>query len=198
MTPRQLSNGLLDNCVGILSGPGVGEAAHVVEVGTREAGHLWEVATEIRGQSVDDLGAPALAPLAVENLVPNLPVELDQLAVDGEYGTSACGCDPRLDLGEELWIVGRQLRRPLLDRLSHGLVVPGGSDGIWWRSWWRCHLPHAVCGPARRTVVRDRVCRSPFVRPPWSSGENAEPGAGTLGAFASRAVCRAPTTAQHS
>jgi hypothetical protein len=66
----------LDNCVGILSGPGIGEAAHMVEVGAREAGHLREVATEIRGQPVDDFGAPALQALALENLVPDLPYSL--------------------------------------------------------------------------------------------------------------------------
>jgi hypothetical protein len=107
LPPWQLSNGLLDNCVGILSGPRVGEAAHVVEVGSREACHPWKVAPEIRGQPLDDLGAPALASLADEDLMTNLPVEPDQLAVNGERGTGASGRDSYLDLGEELWVVGR-------------------------------------------------------------------------------------------
>jgi hypothetical protein len=120
----------LDNCVGILSGPGIGEAAHMVEVGAREAGHLREVATEIRGQPVDDLGAPALQALALENLVPDLPVQLDELAVDRERGTRARGRDPGLDLGKECRIVGRRVRRPMRDRLSHGSVVPRGGAGL--------------------------------------------------------------------
>jgi hypothetical protein len=84
----------------------------VVEVRAREAGHLWEVTTEVRCQSIDDLGAPSLTLLAVEDLVPDLPVELDQLAVDREHRTSTRSLDPRLDLGKERRIVGRQPSQP--------------------------------------------------------------------------------------
>ena len=84
----------------------------VAEVRAREAGHLWEVTTEVRCQSIDDLGAPSLTLLAVEDLVPDLPVELDQLAVDREHRTSPGRRDPGLDLGEELRIGGRQRSQP--------------------------------------------------------------------------------------
>jgi hypothetical protein len=46
--------------------------------------------------------------LAIEDLVADLPVEPDQLAVDGEHGTSPRSPDPGLDLGEELWVARRQ------------------------------------------------------------------------------------------
>jgi hypothetical protein len=45
--------------------------------------------------------------LTLEDLMPDLPVEPDQLAVDREHGTSARGSNPRLDLGKERRIVGR-------------------------------------------------------------------------------------------
>jgi hypothetical protein len=84
----------------------------VAEVRAREAGHLWEVTTEVRSQSIDDLGAPSRALLTLEDLVPDLPVEPDQLAVDREHRTSPGRRDPGLDLGEELRIVGRQRSQP--------------------------------------------------------------------------------------
>jgi hypothetical protein len=82
LPPRQLSNGLLDNCIGTLRGPGVREAAHVVEIRARKAGHLRKLASEVRRQAVDDFGAPSLPVLALEDLMLDLPVEPDQLAVD--------------------------------------------------------------------------------------------------------------------
>ena len=42
----------------------------------------------------------------------DLPVEPDQLAVDGERGTSPGSRDPGLDLGQELRVVGRQRVAP--------------------------------------------------------------------------------------
>jgi len=109
MSPRQLSNGLLDNFIAAsFQRPSLREAPHVVEIRPREACDGRELPTKVGGQSVDNPATPALAPLALEDLVSDLPVELDQLAVDGEYGPGACACDPRLDLGKELRVVGRQ------------------------------------------------------------------------------------------
>jgi hypothetical protein len=46
--------------------------------------------------------------LAIEDLVADLPVEPDQLAVDGEHGRGPGSPDPGLGLGEELGVVRRQ------------------------------------------------------------------------------------------
>ena len=64
--------------------PCLGERPHVLEVRRREPCHVRELPAEIGGETVDDLGAPSLSVLALEDLVPDLPVELDQLAVDRE------------------------------------------------------------------------------------------------------------------
>jgi hypothetical protein len=52
-------------------------------------------------------------------------LEPDQLAADGERGTSLGSPDPGLDLGEELWVVGRQRVAPACGRkISHRIYVP--------------------------------------------------------------------------
>ena len=55
----------------------------------------------------------------------DLPVKLDQLAVDGEYGTSPGSPDPGLDLGQELgsqWFVGAE---PPASRTGVGALNQG-------------------------------------------------------------------------
>jgi hypothetical protein len=57
--------------------------------------------------------------------VSDLPVELDQLAVDREYGTSPGSPDPGLDLGKELRIASRQRVALACGRkTSHRTYVP--------------------------------------------------------------------------
>jgi hypothetical protein len=94
-----------------------------VQVAARQALHLREVAAEVGGEAVDDLGAPSFPPLAVEDVAPDLPVELDELAVDRERGASAGSRGPGLDLGKELRVVGRQLRRSVRGGLGHGSML---------------------------------------------------------------------------
>ncbi len=77
------------------------------EVAARQTSHLRELSPEVRvrGQAVDHLGAPALAPLAFENLAPDLPAEPDEPAKDRGRGAGPRGRDPGLDLGGELGVV---------------------------------------------------------------------------------------------
>lgn len=120
LAPRQLSNGLLDNFLAAsFQRPSLREAPHVMEIRPREARDGRELPTKVGGQSVDDPATPALALLTIEDLVPDLPVEPGELAVDRERGASACSCDPGLDLGQELWVVGRQLLRAMDGVLDH-------------------------------------------------------------------------------
>jgi hypothetical protein len=49
---------------------------------------------QVTGQLVDHLGAPAALPLAAQDLPPDLPVELDQLAAIPP-AASAAGCEAR-------------------------------------------------------------------------------------------------------
>lgn len=56
-----------------LAGPGGGEAAHVMQVRSREPGHVGKVAAQVRGETVDDLCAPSLPPLAIEDVAPDPP-----------------------------------------------------------------------------------------------------------------------------
>jgi hypothetical protein len=61
VAPGQLSNSLLDN-FGIR--PGLGEGAHVHQVGAGKALHVGKGGAQVMGQALDDLGAPALLGLA--------------------------------------------------------------------------------------------------------------------------------------
>jgi len=108
LAPRQLSNGLLDNFIAAsFQRPSLREAPHVMEIRPREARDGRELPTKVGGQSVNNPATPALTLLTIEDLVPDLPVEPDQLAVDRERRTSPGSRDPRLDLSEEPRIVGR-------------------------------------------------------------------------------------------
>jgi hypothetical protein len=109
MAPRQFCSRLLQHFLGRLErAPSASELAHIPKATEREAGDIGQLAPKIDRQSIDDLGAPPLSILTIEDLLTDFPVQLDQLAVDGEHGTSPGSPDPGLDLGEELRVVGRQ------------------------------------------------------------------------------------------
>jgi len=62
-------------------GPRLGQRSHVEQIPSRQAGHVRKLAAEIRRQTVNDLAAPPLARGPLEDLMPNLPIELDQRAI---------------------------------------------------------------------------------------------------------------------
>ncbi len=77
MTPGNLSNSLWDI---FLLGPGSRKGPHVMQVAAREP--PVPLLLQVTRQLIDHLGAPAALLLATQDLPPDLPVELDQLAVD--------------------------------------------------------------------------------------------------------------------
>jgi hypothetical protein len=110
--PGQLSNSLLDN---LRIRPRLRKGAHVEQVDPGEALHLGKGITQIHREALDHLGSPALAPLALEDVAADLPVEQHQLAAD------AAG-RPLLrlvDAGFQLCEPGAVIRRER-DDVGHG------------------------------------------------------------------------------
>jgi hypothetical protein len=56
------------------------------EVARRESGHVRKGAAQVGGQAVDHLGTPSFLDPPLEDIAADLPVEADQLAVDGQGG----------------------------------------------------------------------------------------------------------------
>ena len=79
MPPGQLSNSLLDN---LRIRPRLRKGAHVEQVGPGEALHFGKGIAQIHREPLNHLGSPALAPLALEDVAADLPVEQHQLAAD--------------------------------------------------------------------------------------------------------------------
>ena len=77
MTPGNLSNSLWDNFLLRARQP---QRPHVMQVAAREP--PAPLLLQVTRQLIDHLGAPAALLLATQDLPPDLPVELDQLAVD--------------------------------------------------------------------------------------------------------------------
>lgn len=65
MTPRNLSNKLLDNW---LVRPRLRKSPHVEQVGSGKALHLWELGTQVLRQPVNHFGPPAFLILTRKNL----------------------------------------------------------------------------------------------------------------------------------
>ena len=83
MTPGQKCHTLWHN---LRVRPRLRQGSHVLEVARAEALHPGKARLQVAGQPVDDLGSPALGPLAQENLGADRPVEEDQLAGDRQGG----------------------------------------------------------------------------------------------------------------
>ncbi len=92
MKPRQLGSRLLPN---LSVRATFGKGTHVFEVAAREAFHIREGVFEVARESVDDLCSPTLLLLPFQNLVTELPVELDEFGVDGEGSAATSAGDPR-------------------------------------------------------------------------------------------------------
>ena len=87
--------------------PGLGKTAHIFQVPGRETLHLRELVAEVAGEPVDHLRPPSFPLLGVEDRLANLPVELDQFAVDRECGFDLGGADPGFEIGEERGVIGK-------------------------------------------------------------------------------------------
>ena len=97
--PRQFPSSLLGNW--IRSRPCDSECPHVLQVRGREALHLG-FRTEIVRQTPDHPTPPAGLSLLVENLVPEIPIQLYQLSVDHPLGPDLRVPDPNLQSIKEL------------------------------------------------------------------------------------------------
>ena len=85
---------------------GPGEGAHAPEVAGGEARDAGEGGGEVAGHALDDARAPALPLLLGGQVSPDLPVEQQQLAVDGQGGAQLGGADALLEVGEEGGVAG--------------------------------------------------------------------------------------------
>ncbi len=80
VAPRNLCNRLLHR-FGFF--PCFRKRPHVLEISCRKALLLRESGPKVLAEVVDDRGPPAALCLLPENFTTNLPVEDDELAVDG-------------------------------------------------------------------------------------------------------------------
>ena len=61
---------------------------------------------KIGGQSVNDLGAPSLSALAIQNLAPDFMIEANLLLIGGEEHPLPGASDPLLEAGKPAGVVG--------------------------------------------------------------------------------------------
>lgn len=105
MAPRQLCNSLLHK---FRIRPRFGKGAHIFEIAGGEPFHLGKGFAQIAPQALDDFAAPALLGLTLQNIAPDLPVEIDQFGIGGKRRALPCGSHSVLDVGEPMAVVGRQ------------------------------------------------------------------------------------------
>lgn len=77
------------------------KSSHSINIGTRKAGQIRKFPLQFGGEFVDDGGAPAFVFLFGDDGAADVPVELDEFAVDGEGGADLGGADAVLEVGEE-------------------------------------------------------------------------------------------------
>ncbi len=99
MTPGNLSNNLLDNCV---FGPRLGKRAHIQQVGSGKPLHFGKRRFQVAGESFDYLRASAFALLTKENILPYLPVEQYQLPIDSKRRSRLRGANTLFDFFEKV------------------------------------------------------------------------------------------------
>ena len=107
VTPRQLCNGALHNC---LIRPSDGEGPHVFEIAWREAGHVGESFAEVSGEAVDNFGAPAFVFLTGQDDGADLPVAGYEGNIGGDKGTQTGLRERVLDLFQGSGVVAGHFR----------------------------------------------------------------------------------------
>jgi hypothetical protein len=75
-------------------------SAHVHEDRPGEAAEIREHLAQVMGQALDDLTAPSLLGLAVEDVPAYLPVEPEQFGIDRQRGTLLGGVDATFEVGQ--------------------------------------------------------------------------------------------------
>ena len=94
LAPWNLCSKLLHN---FTVWPGLRESAHVFEVASGVTRELRKFPLKIGGQAIDDLGAPAFAFLASQDIAPNFPIMQDKLRIGCECGLDLRCADALLD-----------------------------------------------------------------------------------------------------
>jgi hypothetical protein len=110
-------------------GIGAVEGQHPLDVALREALLLAELVVQVASQAGNHAGTPAFLFLASVNEAADLPVEPDQLGIDGQHRSCLGLAHPLPDLAQQGRVVGRQGRQ-----LGHGSVSAGSgsaSTSIW-------------------------------------------------------------------
>ena len=87
--------------------PRLRKPAHILEVSGREALHLGEGRLQIVGQAVGDLRAPPFPALLVEDVAPEMPIELHDLGIDGQRRALLRRVDARLHVSQPLSVARR-------------------------------------------------------------------------------------------
>ena len=116
VAPGNLCNNLLHKFLLLVGGR---EPPHVLEVARGEPGSLWKRVPKVRGEAVDDLGTPAVLLLPSQDLLPDLPVEEDDLSVDGGSGGDPSPRNPALEIRKELSVARK---------IVPGCRLVGGSN----------------------------------------------------------------------
>ena len=98
MSPRQLSNKLLDNCLVNIC---LGKRPHREKISSRKAMHLRELRPQILGQPLDHLRSPTLLTLATQDPAANVPVQQNQLTVDRQNRSHLCRTNTCLQVGQQ-------------------------------------------------------------------------------------------------
>ncbi len=78
--------------------------AHIFQVARAEALDTWIFSAEILGKTIDDLAAPSLRLLSIQNVPPDRPLEEDELPVDGEGGAHLGGAGTLFDFFEQVCV----------------------------------------------------------------------------------------------
>ncbi len=102
VVPRQLSKRRLDN---FGAPPCFGKGAHVHEIRAGEARHVGEFGAKVAGHAVDDLRAPAVLFLLVEDAPSDVPIEGQLLGVGGQQCAQPGMADPLLDGEDPAFVV---------------------------------------------------------------------------------------------
>ncbi len=104
VAPRQISHGLWD--IWVERGPGLGEAPHVLQVGSGQTLHIREFGAKVLGQPTNDPTPPPINWLPLRDGLADGPVRSDELGIDGPKRLSGGAPDPVLELAEEVGLAG--------------------------------------------------------------------------------------------
>jgi hypothetical protein len=143
--PGKLCSGLLHKLLNVR--PALGDRAHVVQVASRQATHVRELAAQVVSEPIDHLGAPAVFGLALKDRSADAPVELEQFGVCHSSGSNPRGPDVGFEFRQQLRVTGRDVQ---------GRGTPSR------RSTLVGHIHDAASRQRRRRLVRRETLERPI------------------------------------